>query len=490
MRKLPGLGSTPSRLVSSAFALLLIGLGLLGALPHLPEAIWQDEAVTLMFYSAQGVAYPFLHYGLPNNHVGFSAMLAAWLALFPGGVDIETLRWLPLLLFALSIPATLAAGTRLAGPVAGLVAALMFSTSPVAANFATQLRGYGPSWLFLSLMLVFALPPTRAGSRWSFLAGYTASTFVAVAILPTNLVFALLIAGAASLAHVSAKRWMLRESMPEVLALLAIPPACLLLAYAGIFGELAGMSRVALSSWTGPALLSEWWRATLWDIRWLVPFAGAGALLGAWEWRDTAPSDPERRGWLVSMALVIGLGAALLASPNPPFPRSLVPFLPIWFCALACLAVYGGRVLLVRKRRVAFAFALLASAVPLAFVDSTDCRGDPGRGGAYDYDLCHQYFRDDYHPDQVVAAWNALGTPQLPIVGDYEAFYALRVLGSGAPVHSSQAFRWTPERPPLIVAANREEFDQVRAQIGAGGQDYALLVDTGYFDVYAPVRQR
>jgi hypothetical protein len=474
----------------TACLLLILLIGGLGALPHMGEAIWQDEAATLMFFSSQGVLYPFLHYGMPNNHVGFSALLAAWLALFPGGVDVETLRLLPLFLFLLAIPATAAAGSRLGGPATGVTAALLFAISPVAANFATQLRGYGPSWLFLAMSLFAALPLASRNASWKSRLGYVASTLAAVAILPTNLVFALLIAGSVVVARLASRSGALRDSLPDVSILLIAPPLALLVAYAGIFDALVGMSRVALSPWTGPTLLAEWWRATLWDIRWFAPIAGAGLLLGVWEWRDPEPASKERSGWLVSTALVVGLAAALLASPNPPFPRSLVPFLPIWFCALACLGAYGIRAALLRNRRLPFVAALLASALPFAFVDAPSCRGDPGRGGAYDYNLCHQYFRDAYHPEQVLSAWAGLEAPSLPIVADYEAFYALRVLGSGAPVHSSRDFRWTAARPPLIVAPSREEFAAVRAQIGADAQEYALLADTGYFDVYAPLRPR
>jgi hypothetical protein len=482
-------GRARGRLLLTAGLSLAIAIGAGNALPHMGEAIWQDEAVTLMFYSAQGIAFPFLHYGLPNNHIGFSAMLAAWMALFADGVGIGTLRLLPLLLFLLAIPATFVGGARLAGAGVGIMAALLFASSAVAGNFATQLRGYGPSWLFLLLALIFALPPIGADRRGLRLAAYALATLATVAILPTNLVFAMVVAVAASLVRLASPPEDSRRLIAQLACLVLTPPACLLIAHAGALDALFRLGGVSISPWSGAGLLVEWWRATLWDIRWIAPLAGAGLLLGAWEWRDPSLAPRERNAWLVSFALVVGFAAAIVLMPNPPFPRTLVPFLPVWFCALAYLGAHALRAAYVRRRRLALVLAFLAGSLPFAWSDQAPCRGDPGRGGAFDYDLCHQYFRDDYQPELIIRAWAALDSPGLPIVAGYEGFYALRVLGSGAPVRSSRDFRSDPRQPPLIVAASRDEFTAIRAQVGAAGQNYALLADTGYFKVFAPVRR-
>src|SRR5437868_3994125 len=70
-----------------AITLAVVVIGLLNALPHLHEAIWQDEAATLEFHASHGFLHPFVHYGTPNNHIAFSAMLAAWRSLLADPLD-------------------------------------------------------------------------------------------------------------------------------------------------------------------------------------------------------------------------------------------------------------------------------------------------------------------------------------------------------------------------------------------------------------------
>jgi uncharacterized membrane protein len=179
------------RAAAVALALLLVVLvGLHNVMPRMQDAIWQDEAVTLLYSSGDGVIHPFLNFRSPNNHVLFSSMLAGWLQLFPDGVDLFRLRLLPLSLFLAALPLTYLAAAAMGGRWTGVLAGLLFAASTVIANFAVQLRGYGPSWIFMSLVLLSAIRVGQGRPGWWLLA-YLVSCIGAVAILPSNILFVL-----------------------------------------------------------------------------------------------------------------------------------------------------------------------------------------------------------------------------------------------------------------------------------------------------------
>jgi Sec-independent protein secretion pathway component TatC len=94
------------RVLIALLLLAFVAAGLLNALPHLHESFWQDEASTLEFHASSGILHPLLHYGSPNNHIAFSAMLAAWLELVPTA-EPAWLRMLPLAFFLLALPIVL-----------------------------------------------------------------------------------------------------------------------------------------------------------------------------------------------------------------------------------------------------------------------------------------------------------------------------------------------------------------------------------------------
>ena len=51
-------------------------LGTLRVLPGLSDAVWQDEAATLLLYANREFTYPFAVYPQPNNHMLFGGVLS------------------------------------------------------------------------------------------------------------------------------------------------------------------------------------------------------------------------------------------------------------------------------------------------------------------------------------------------------------------------------------------------------------------------------
>lgn len=460
-------------------------------MPHLREELWQDEAFALAEDGGSSFLQPFQHYWTPNNHIGFSVMLVAWIKLFPSGLTVVDLRALPLLLFVLAIPATFLAGRRLGGPICGLVASLLFATSTVASNFATQIRGYGPSWLFIALAFLCAMNVAQPRNATGWRIGYVLATLTAIAILPSNLYWMAVVAGGASVYLFLEARQRGGRPLVTIAILLAVPPACLLLAYSAIWSELVRVGVLDLSPWTRASLLKNWAFGTFSDIRWIVPLIGAGLLAGSWHaWtnRDSAP-EARRPELVLSVLLLAGLAATVYLMPHAPFPRHLVPFLPIWFCAVAYLVCRGLSLLRCRDARLAYVLGAALLAVPLAVAKpAASCKTAPSPGTAFDYDLCHQYFRDNYHPSKVVEFWSALGRPDVPIVTDYEGYFSIAILHSPVEVFEYREYPSTSGRIPLIVAHDQASLEQMADALALGGRGYRLVSDTGYFKIYAPTR--
>ena len=180
----------------------LVAVALYNAWPGLSDEIWQDEAFTLLRYASAGFWQPFLIYFEPNNHPLFSALLSLWQRLVGDNAGDNLLRLLPFGFFLAAIPATFFAGRRLHGTACGFIAALLLAASTVSANHATQLRSYALAWLPFALMLWCALNVNVPhATRWRI--GYALSAVFAVALLPSNLLFSLILAATVSAFHLA-----------------------------------------------------------------------------------------------------------------------------------------------------------------------------------------------------------------------------------------------------------------------------------------------
>lgn len=477
-----------------ALAFLGFAAGVLLALPHLADPVWQDEAYTVITFADKGFWYPFTDYHLPNNHVLFSALLALWEE--PGDAVAQA-RLLPLAFFAASLVVLYLAVARLAGAPAAILALVLFATSPVTRDFAAQLRGYSLSWLALGVLLLATPRWAKEGHVASGVA-YALAAAASVAILPSNFWFCvafMLWGGVLCLADRQASRTQraLRAS------LLLWAPLAGFLAYAAVWFQLLSAATRPWGGWPYGETVAHWARATLASYGWLVPIAAAGlAVLARRAW--AAAPDAAARSQLLFVAGLAGalcLMAAVI--PYPPFPRTFVPALPLWYAAVAMLAAapWSLPAVVARRRLAAGAFVVAAFAVVLSASLRPPCGGD-APAGEFPQDLCHSFYHRDYRPDLLVAALGELARTQAVfVVADDEAFWALSFLvrqrGVRFPLEVVSERDWREERlrgvatrdPGLVVTRSRDALAEMLAKAGLAPDRYRAIADTGYFKVYA-----
>jgi hypothetical protein len=389
----------------------------------------------------------------------------------------------PVSSFLAAVPPVYFAARRLGGAGAAMVAVLLFATSPLASGFGAQIRGYSPSWLMLAVASWAAFACLHdERRRWRLV--YVLSAAAAVATVPSNLYLALVLAvGVAAGAWTDSARS--RPSATRLSAWLLAGPLLGLIAYAGIYAELGHFAAIDLSAWTRAGLLREWLRVSFADAPWLMLPAGAGLAAGAWALGTARRGTTGTRipQLAVALATLLAFVAMLWMVPRVPFPRTLTPFLPLW-CSLLGLLISVALECLLRRRLAA---VMLLGAMPwVALLASGSalpaCRA-ASNGGPGGYDLCYQFFHDRYHPEALVEAWRLLGDPSLPLVADYEGFYALRVLG--VPDLQVQEYRsYAGARAPAIVVAGPGDLERIATTIGVEPQGYRMLADTGYFKLY------
>ncbi|MGQ0587327.1 MAG: hypothetical protein ACT4PK_09010 [Gammaproteobacteria bacterium] len=468
--------------------------GILLALPHLQDPVWQDEAYMLMNFSDRGFLYPFTDYHLPNNHVLFSALLALW---SDPGDSVPYTRLLPLSCFVLALPLLYVGVERLAGRPAAIVALVLFAMSPVTRDFAAQLRGYAASWVPLSALLLLT-PRLALDGRKASGVLYAISAVASVAILPTNLWFCLALAlwgCALCLGHADASR----SRRGARVAVLLGAPLLGLAAYVLVWEQLLAAANKPWGGWGYAAAGLHWIEATLSNQLWLLPVAVLGLTALARRLMDPAERRAARGEalLLLSLAASLGLMAALLR--YPPLPRTYVPALPLWYAAVALVLAGAWRLRPLAASPVAAVGVFMAVVLGL-FVTSwrgSPCGGTPPES-AFPQDLCHAFYRQEYRPGLVAAALGALPRQdQLTVVTDDEAFWALSFLvrqGEVAfPLELVDLKTWEKEerdaagvRPPgLVVTRSQPALEHMITGLGLSARPYREIADTGYFKLYA-----
>ncbi|MCH2171319.1 hypothetical protein MK489_11095 [Myxococcota bacterium] len=407
------------------------GLGIAALLmPHLSDPLWQDELKTLELFSSQGFLHPFRVYPFPNNHVLFSSLLSLFTELL-GNSDSWALRLLPAACFGGSLVLLAAAVAGMGGARAALLGVLLFGTSHVSLAFATELRGYAVSWLPLCVAW-WGLP------RWLASGGalrggvYLLAVGASVAILPTNLWIASVLGVYALLSA-----WLERDALGARglgrATFAALAPLSGGLAYVAIWSDVLRTAGTDWNDWGLASLSGHWFWATTTDFVWLLP----GVVLGIWGLlRGSAGEGPaalaSRRILLFtgSCTVVPLLGFGLL--PQVPYPRNLVPLLPLWYGALALILAAAWEALPAAWRRFDTALQWSLCLVLLGTAGLRESRGadfvdrHPEPVNGLVQDLYDQYYHHAFEPSAAAASIAGLAAEgPLLIVTDYNGVWVV-----------------------------------------------------------------
>ena len=462
-----------------------LALSLLAQLPHLADDAWQDEAATLMVFAAQGFAHAFSDYTMPNNHMLFSATLSLW---WSRGDSVRSARLLPGLVWLLSMALMIASGRRTLGWPATALGSALWSGGALTAAFAVALRGYAFSWPCTLVAFAAAQAFVRDGA-WRAGLLFALACAANLAILPTNALVSLVCVSAAWLSC----RWEDggARRAPLARALIALPLGLLGAAvYLPHREQLAQHLQHGFSAWSSAQIAQHWLLASSAQYLCLLPLLAYGVWL-SWHARQSHVARDGMRAMVLLAVLIVLIPAFLALAPTPLVPRALVPLLPLWCLALGGVLAPACVALCARLRwpetevlaAAALLFFALGRVVPA-------CGGLAWRFPPGD-DLCHQYYRDDYHPTAMLSAI-ATRFGAAAVLVDPAAHWALEFVQWNRSEHAVRlldASLWAQamggQLPRLVVGDSAPAASALlRAITARTPHDMHVVLDSGYLKLY------
>ena len=300
-------------------AWITILAGCAAAMFVLGRELWFDEALTVTsFMLPYRLPEIYTAYSIPNNQIVYTMALKLWhgLLMYPAPVMFWRLLSVACASGATGLFFYLRGKLHDRTPWTAAVVLGMFAVSPVFQNYATALRGYAISWLWIVLALEGArrIFHGRAGSGWTM---YLAGTFGAVGTVPTNLLACVGIV-------IYTFPWSRRDFLRDVrLWLLAAGPfLCLAVFYAPIWRAFLHAFTLNEGFSTRAGALAVVYGATIATFGVLL-FAEC-ARLKRGDWRR------RLRGiiWLLPVPAILLLHRA-------PFPRVFCTLFPLYMMLLA-----------------------------------------------------------------------------------------------------------------------------------------------------------
>ncbi len=303
----------------SAFAVVVIGVGVALAACNLTLPMRTDEATTVLSYASQSFWHAWSTYDMPNNHVLHT--LLVWVAHRLGGWDPVALRMPAFLAAVAALAATWWFVRREHGRLAAGFATALLGTSPLFVEYASNARGYTLMLLCFVLAMACGSEAARRPEAGRWWAGYAGAVGLGFFVMPLM-----------ALPAAVAVCWMLllcwRERGAGALPRFALKTA----AWSGAALGLAALLYAPVLAGAGPdALLNNQFvqahavpgghrflvkhTAVAW-VKWhaATPAWAQVALAVALAAGMAAPGRRTGRGGLLAAA-VAGMGAVLLVRP-------------------------------------------------------------------------------------------------------------------------------------------------------------------------------
>lgn len=363
----------------------------------LGRELWFDEAMTITsFMLPLSPAEIYTTYAIPNNQIVYTVLLKCWHGLLLGAYPAPIAFWRLLSLLGAGAAALVFFSLRRRlhdrTPAAAASVLTVFALSAVFQNYATALRGYAVSWLWVMLALdgAWRIFHGKTASGWCL---YAIGAVAAVGTVPTNL---LTCAGVV----VYAFPWSRRDWWCDWR---------LWLLSAGPFLALAVFYSPILKAFLHAFTLNEGFpsRAGALAVVYGAVSATFGLLLTAEGFRLT------RGDWRRKLRIAIWFlpVPAILLLHKAPFPRVFCTLFPLYLMLLA-----DGLALIRRPSRAVLATgagAVLVSVIVLRFLAPVTAEA----AGLSEYD--DDYFRPwymarDYSVCELLPA--LADHPELPVV--------------------------------------------------------------------------
>ncbi len=276
--------------------------------------LWFDEALTLTnFMLPLKLEEIYFNYTIPNNQIVYTMLLKVWDMAYLGYIDIIA-HWRLLSLAGALLAWVVVLALRYKLDEKRIYPAVLVlsavSASAVFMNYATALRGYGVSWLWIALALagLYNICHKYRFAGWLL---YFVAAVLAVGTVPTNML-------ALTAAACYAVPWMMDKFWKDwrVYMVFAVIMLAMIVFYAPILPQLAGVARLGegFSSRMGAAVVTLGMYAACFGL--LLVFA-------------VLPGGIKPRGYYVRyLAWVLPLGAVFVLH-RAPFPRVFVTMLPV-----------------------------------------------------------------------------------------------------------------------------------------------------------------
>ena len=313
----------------------------------LRRELWFDEAITVTLYMLPLRLHEiYLSYVIPNNQIAYTVLLKLWNCLLPASSPANVAFWriLSLLVSVAAFAILFRMRGKMHDPTPwGIVTVLtVFAVSPVFRNYATALRGYALSWLWIALALdgAWRIFHGRPGAGWCL---YAAGMLGAVGTVPTNL---LACAGVAVYAFPWCRRDWLRDKRIWLLA-------------AGPFLAVAVFYFPIRDAFLKTFFLNEGFSSRFGALA--VVYGAVAVTFGILPLAEIPRL--MRRGWRRRLRCAIWLlpVPAVFLLRNVPFPRVFCTLFPLYVMLMADGIAALGR--MSRLRTAASAGCLLLSLV-------------------------------------------------------------------------------------------------------------------------------
>jgi hypothetical protein len=475
---------------------LLILLSIATLAPTLYSPVWQDEAYSILEFQTKPFLFSFQNYPIPNNH---PLLNAAASLIWDIEDSIYRTRLSLLAVFMFSLVSFCFVTSKVFGKKVAIIALLIFCSSNIGFSFATQIRGYGFSWIFVVLLTGVTAQFSSSGKVYLGIA-YLVLSCALVATIPSNLIVSstFVVWG---LLTMQLNKELIVKNYGRILTL-GLGPVVGILAYYEIWQMVLSSAQKSWSPWNNIDLVKHWGYTFIVDFPWLGLIIVLALVSNRfWDLRRLAKVLVVSKNFRFALAVFVPIIGSLLVLTNTPFPRSFVPYLPLF-------AIVLGIVVVNIIDRFESSFKVLSSSA-LALVCLlfffyarvwSPCSYDPNVK-TNEQNLCKQFYLGAYDPEKLLQQLNVLNeTEKSLVITGWEATLAFNFLVQNNEIKNEMPmigfYSWskyleysqkngvTLPNKILLVSDKLSNYKKIVSSLGINPKKMTELSSFGFFTVY------